>query len=121
MMWIQVLKSKLHQARVTGSNPEYEGSITVDQDLMDAARIQPGEKVLIANLENGARCETYMLAGRRGSREVCLNGGAAFYGRVGDRVLLMSFVLLEAEDAKTFQPSVVRLNERNEVLTPVPT
>ncbi len=121
MMWIQVLKSKLHQARVTGSNREYEGSIMIDRDLMDAASIQPGEKVLIGNIETGARCETYVLAGPRGSREIRLNGGAAFYGSVGDRILVMSFALLEVEEAKSFQPSIIRLNERNEILTPVAT
>ena len=106
-MLIEVLKSKIHCARVTEANLNYMGSITIDEDLMDAANLIAGEKVHIVNNNNGARFVTYIIKGERGSGCICLNGAAARLVQVGDVVIIMSYAQMEFEEAKTFKPSVV--------------
>lgn len=106
-MLIEVLKSKLHCVTVTEANLNYMGSITIDEDLMDAANMIAGEKVQIVDNNNGERFETYIIKGQRGSGKICLNGAAARKVQVGDTVIIMSYALMDFEEAKTFQPVVV--------------
>lgn len=106
-MQIEVLKSKLHCVKVTEANLNYMGSITIDEDLMDAANLIAGEKVSIVNNNNGERIETYIIKGERGSGCICLNGAAARKCQVGDVVIIMSYALMDFEEAKTFKPWVV--------------
>ncbi len=106
-MMIEVLQSKLHCVRVTEANLNYMGSITIDEDLMDAAGMIAGEKVQVVDNNNGERFETYIIRGERGSGCVCLNGAAARKVQVGDTVIIISYALMDFEEAKTFKPSVV--------------
>ena len=106
-MLIEVMKSKIHCARVTEANLNYMGSITIDEDLMDAANLIAGEKVAIVDNNNGERFETYIIKGERGSGCICLNGAAARKVQVGDIVIIMSYALMDFEEAKMFKPSVV--------------
>ena len=106
-MMIEVLKSKLHCVQVTEANLNYMGSITIDEDLMDAAGLIAGEKVQIVDNNNGERFETYIIRGERGSGCICLNGAAARKVQVGDTIIIMSYALMDFEEAKTFTPSVV--------------
>ena len=106
-MMIEVLKSKIHCARVTEANLNYMGSITIDEDLMDAANMIAGEKVAIVDNNNGERFETYIIKGERGSGCICLNGAAARKVQVGDIVIIMSYALMDFEEAKSFKPSVI--------------
>ena len=105
-MTIKVLKSKLHRIRVTEANIDYEGSLTLDPDDMEAVGIVPYEKLLVANVENGNRFETYAIAGRSGSGVCCLNGAAAHLGKVGDRLIVMVFADMSPEEASSWQPKV---------------
>lgn len=104
---IQVLKSKLHRVKVTDANLNYIGSITIDEDLLDAANMVAGEKVQIVDNNNGERFETYIIAGERGSGCVCLNGAAARKVQIGDTIIIISYALMDFEEAKTFKPWVV--------------
>ena len=106
-MMIEVMKSKYHCVRVTEANLNYMGSITIDEDLMDAANLIAGEKVQIVDNNNGERFETYVIKGERGSGCICLNGAAARKVQVGDIIIIISYALLDFEEAKTFQPTVV--------------
>ncbi len=106
-MLIEVLKSKLHRITVTESNLNYVGSITIDEDLLDAANLIPNEKVAIVNNNNGERFETYIIKGKRGSGEVCLNGAAARRVQVGDIIIVISYATMDFEEAKSFKPSIV--------------
>ena len=106
-MLLQILKSKIHRVTVTEANLEYIGSITIDQDLMEAANIFAGEKVQIVDNTNGARIETYVIPGQRGSGCICLNGAAARKVAVDDLVIIVSYALLDFEEAKTFKPWVI--------------
>ena len=106
-MMIEVLKSKLHCVQVTEANLNYMGSITIDEDLMDAAHLIAGEKVQIVDNNNGERLETYIIKGERGSGCICLNGAAARKVQVGDTVIIISYALMEFEEAKTFEPTVI--------------
>ncbi len=112
---IEVLKSKLHCATVTEANLNYMGSITIDEDLLDAANMIAGEKVQIVNNNNGERFETYIIKGKRGSGCVCLNGAAARKVVVGDTVIIISYALMDFDEAKTFQPTVVFPKEGNKL------
>ena len=105
-MQIEVLKSKLHCVKVTEANLNYMGSITIDEDLMDAVGIIAGERVYVVNNNNGERFDTYVIKGERGSGCVCLNGAAARKVQVGDIVIIMSYALMDFEEAKTFTPKV---------------
>ena len=106
-MMIEVLKSKVHRVRVTQANLNYVGSITIDEDLMDAANMIEGEKVQILDINNGERFETYIIKGERGSGCICLNGAAARKVAVDDLVIIVSYALLDFEEAKTFKPWVI--------------
>ena len=114
-MQIEVLKSKLHCVKVTEANLNYMGSITIDEDLMDAAGLIAGEKVQIVDNNNGERFETYIIKGERGSGCICLNGAAARKVQVGDVCIIIAYALMDFEEAKTFQPKVV-FPENNKVL-----
>ena len=106
-MYIERLKSKIHRVRVTEANLNYVGSITIDEDLMDAANMIEGEKVQILDINNGERLETYIIKGERGSGAICLNGAAARKVAVDDLVIIVSYALMDFEEAKTFKPSVI--------------
>ena len=104
---IEVLKSKLHCVKVTEANLNYMGSITIDEDLLDAADMIAGQKVQIVDNNNGERFETYIIAGKRGSGCICLNGAAARKVQVGDTVIIIAYALMDFEEAKKFKPTVV--------------
>ena len=106
-MMIEVLKSKIHRVRVTQANLNYVGSITIDEDLLDAANMIEGEKVQILDINNGERLETYIIKGERGSGCVCLNGAAARKVQIDDLVIIVSYALMDFEEAKQFKPSVI--------------
>jgi aspartate 1-decarboxylase len=106
-MNIEVIKSKIHRVTITEANLHYVGSITIDEDLMEASNIIEGEKVQIVNINNGERLETYVITGKRGSGEVCLNGPAARKVSVGDVVIIMSYASMDFEEAKKFKPTII--------------
>lgn len=106
-MLIEVLKSKIHMVSITGANLNYIGSVTIDEDLLDAANLIENEKVHVLNLNNGERLETYVIKGKRGTGEICLNGAAARKVIVGDIIIIMSFALLDFQEAKSFKPTVI--------------
>ncbi|MEZ3577647.1 MAG: aspartate 1-decarboxylase [Muribaculaceae bacterium] len=106
-MFIQVLKSKIHRVTVTEARLDYIGSITIDEDLLDAAGILPGERVYIVNNNNGARLDTYTIAGPRGSGVICLNGAAARLVQPGDIVIIMCYASMTPDEARTFKPTVI--------------
>jgi aspartate 1-decarboxylase len=106
-MLIEVLKSKIHKVSITGANLHYVGSITIDEDLMDASGLIENEKVHVLNLNNGERLETYVIKGERGSGDICLNGAAARKVIVGDVIIIMSYAMLEFGEAKSFKPTII--------------
>ena len=106
-MYVNLLKSKIHRVTITKSNLSYIGSITIDEDLMDAANIIANEKVQVTNNNNGARFETYVIPGKRGSGVICINGAAAHLVNVGDIVIIMAYTWMELEEAKQFKPSII--------------
>lgn len=112
-MMIEVLKSKIHRVRVTQAELNYVGSITIDEDLIDAANLIPNEKVQVVNNNNGARFETYVIRGERGSGIVCLNGAAARLAQVGDVVIIISYALMPVEDARKYEPVLVFPDDNN--------
>ena len=112
-MLIHVVKSKIHRVKVTGAELNYIGSITIDQDLLDAANIVEGEKVQVVNNNNGERLETYAIPGPRGSGEITLNGAAARKVSKDDILILITYAMLSQEEAKTFKPSLVFPNQDN--------
>lgn len=114
-MQIEVLKSKIHRAVITEANLNYVGSITIDEDLMDAANLIENEKVQVVNVNNGERLETYVIKGKKGSGICCLNGPAARKGMVGDIVVIISYSLMEFEQAKKFKPWIVFPKEGNKL------
>ena len=115
-MIIEILKSKIHRVRVTQAELNYVGSITIDEDLMDAAQIIANEKVQIVNNNNGARFETYVIKGERGTGTVCLNGATARLVQVGDILIIMSYGSLPIEDAKNYNPVLVFPDDNNHLL-----
>ena len=116
-MQIQVVKSKIHRVKVTGADLNYIGSITIDEALMDASNIIEGEKVSIVNINNGERLETYAIKGNRNSGEITLNGPAARKVQKGDIIIIISYGILDFEEAKSFKPSLVFPNENDNSLT----
>jgi aspartate 1-decarboxylase len=106
-MLIEVLKSKIHKVTITGANLNYIGSITIDEDLIEAANLLENEKVYVLDLNNGERLETYVIKGVRGSGDICLNGAAARKVLVGDLIIIMSFALLDHNEAKSFKPVII--------------
>lgn len=106
-MLIEVLKSKIHKVTVTEANLNYIGSVSIDEDLMEASNVIENEKVHVLNLSNGERLETYVIKGKRGSGQICLNGPAARKVMVGDVVLIMSYAVMDFQEAKTFRPTII--------------
>lgn len=115
-MFSTMLKAKLHGARVTGTDLDYEGSLTIDRDLMDYVKILPYEKILVSNLANGNRFETYAIAGERGKGEICLNGATAHLGKPGDKLTIFTFGLVPTDQAMQIRPRVVRLDDQNKII-----
>lgn len=116
-MFLEVLKSKIHRVRITQAELHYVGSITVDEDLMDAANLIANEKVQIVNINNGERLETYVIKGDRGSGMVCLNGPAARMAQVGDIVIIISYCSMDAEEAKQHEPVLIFPNQDNKLVS----
>ena len=114
-MLTHTLKSKIHRATVTAANVQYEGSLTIDEDLMNKVGLVPFERVLCSNMANAARFETYVIPGLRGSKQIVLNGAAAHLGKPGDRLTIMSFTVLDLELATVWKPRVVVLDEQNNI------
>ena len=110
-----MLKSKIHRARVTGANIEYEGSITIDKKLIEAADILPYEQVHVVNINNGARFDTYVIEGEEGSGEICLNGAAARLADKGDTVIILSYCHVDDEEARHFTPRIVHVDANNAI------
>ena len=117
MMFRTIHKSKIQGAIVTEANLEYVGSITIDEDLLNAADIIPNERVQIVNLNNGSRLETYVISGKKGSGVICMNGGTARWAVVGDRILIISYAMMETKDAVAFKPKVIFVNEKNKIVS----
>jgi aspartate 1-decarboxylase len=115
-MEITLCRAKIHRARVTGANLAYEGSITIDTELLEEAGIVSYEKVQVVNINNGARLETYVIEGKSGSGEVCLNGPAARLGQVGDLIIIMAYGHFALDEAQGFVPRVVNVDENNRPL-----
>ena|ERR1051325_11673554 len=115
-MQVHLLKSKIHRAQVTASSLEYEGSLTIACDLMDQVGFCPYERVLCSNLANGERFETYVIAGKRGSGAIVLNGATAHLGKVGDRLTIMSYTFVDEALAKKWEPRVIVLGDQNTVV-----
>ena len=111
-----MFKSKIHRATITEAELNYEGSLTIDLDLMDAADLLAYEKVAVVNINNGERLETYVIPGERGSKTICLNGAAARKGAVGDRIIIISYSAMSDEIARTYKPTIVLVNEHNEII-----
>jgi len=111
-----MLKSKIHRAIITEANLYYEGSFTIDEDILDLADMLPYEKVSVVNINNGERFETYVIAGKRGSKVFCLNGAAARKGQVGDEVIIISYMNLEPEELLDYKPTIVFVDKNNNVV-----
>ena len=116
-MNVEIVKSKIHRVKVTGADLNYIGSITIDNDLMDAANILEGEKIHIVNNNNGERFVTYVIPGSRGSGEITVNGAAARKVSIGDILILITYASLNLEEAKIFKPTIIFPNEENNLLT----
>jgi len=110
-----MMKGKIHRARITEANLNYVGSITIDQNILDKVDILPNEKVQIVNNNNGARLETYVIAGERGSKTICVNGAAARLVQPGDVIIIISYALVEDNELSTYRPKIAIMNERNEI------
>lgn len=115
-MQLNMLKAKLHRATVMQADINYVGSVTIDSDLLEKSGILPGEKVQIVNLNNGERFETYTIKGKAGSGVICLNGAAARLVQVGDRVIIIAYAMMDENEAKTYKPVVLVLDEKNKVV-----
>jgi aspartate 1-decarboxylase len=114
-MLLQLLKGKIHKARITMCDIDYEGSLEIDSDILEKAGILPYEKILVVNATNGKRLETYAIAGKAGSKVFCLNGAAAHRGSIGDTITIMCFASFTEEEASSFKPRVVVLDEKNDI------
>ncbi|MBI1729716.1 aspartate 1-decarboxylase [Candidatus Acetothermia bacterium] len=114
-MRIELLKSKIHRAKITDKNLGYEGSLTLDQDLMDAAGIFKYEKIQLVNVNNGSRLETYAIPGERGTGDVVLNGAAARWGEIGDVVIIISYAQIDQHGVKGFEPKIVLVDAQNHI------
>ena len=114
-MLIEILKSKIHRVVITEANLNYIGSITIDQNLMDAANLIENEKVQVVNVNNGSRIETYVIKGGRGTGVICLNGPAARKGAEGDVIIILSYATMDFEEAKSFKPSIIFPKEGNQL------
>lgn len=115
-MLFEFLYSKIHRATVTDANLNYVGSITVDENILDKANLSEGQKVDILNINNGERFQTYILAGKRGNKDFCLNGAAARKAQVGDKIIICSYAQMTPEEAKTFKPTIVQIDDNNNII-----
>jgi len=115
-MFLSMMKSKIHQATVTEANLQYEGSITIDRNLLRSAELLPGEQVHVVNLNNGSRIETYCVEGPAGSGTICMNGAAARRAQAGDKIIIISYALMEEEQARLYKPKVVFVDRSNAVI-----
>lgn len=115
-MYVTICKSKIHRATITETNLSYEGSLTIDKTLMEAANMLPHERVQVLNLNNGTRLETYIIEGEPGGGTVCLNGAAARRGLPGDLVIIISYAMMEPDEARRFEPTVVKVDENNRII-----
>jgi len=115
-MQLTLLKSKIHRPAVTGASLHYEGSLTISEDLAELVGLRPYERILVSNMANGERFETYVIYGKRGAGLIELNGATAHLGKIGDRLTIMNFAQYTPEEAEHHKPSVIVLNERNEVV-----
>ena len=115
-MFIQVVKSKIHRVKITQAELHYVGSITIDEDIMEASNIIENEKVQIVNINNGERLETYVIKGERGSGQVCLNGPAARKAQIGDIIIIISYASMDFEEAKNHKPTIIFPNKNNKVI-----
>jgi len=115
-MKVYVLKSKLHNAVITETKLDYEGSITIDMEIVRKAKMFPYEKVLVADITNGSRFETYIIPGKEGSKEICINGAAARLVQEGDRIIVMAFTWIDETEAENFKPIVLRMDQNNNII-----
>jgi aspartate 1-decarboxylase len=115
-MLVNMCRAKIHRATVTGAELDYEGSLTIDSALMDEVGILPYEKILVSNLTNGQRFETYAIEAEKDSKEVVLNGATAHLGKAGDQIIVFAFSLMEIEEARKFHPSIIVLGKNNEII-----
>ena len=118
-MFLNLFKSKIHRATVTEANLNYMGSITIDEELMEKAHILPNERVQVVDNNNGARLETYVIPGPKGSGVICLNGAAARKAQVGDTVIIIAYALMDEKEAKANKPKVVMVDEHNHILSDI--
>lgn len=114
-MQIEMLFSKIHRATVTDANLNYVGSITIDEELINAAKLRVGQKVEILNINNGERFSTYVIRGEKGKREICLNGAAARKAHPGDKVIIVSYAFFDEKELENYEPTIVLVNEKNEI------
>jgi aspartate 1-decarboxylase len=114
-MLVNFLKSKIHRATITDANLYYNGSLTVDEDLLEEANLREFEQVTVVNINTGSRFETYLIKGERGKGDICLNGAAARLGAKGDLVIIMAYCLLDSKEAETYEPKIVFVDEKNKV------
>lgn len=112
-----MLRSKIHRAVITQAELDYEGSITIDQTLIEAAGMLPYEQVMVSNLNNGERFETYVIPGERGSGQICLNGPTARKGMVGDQIIIFCYELYNEEELETYKPLIVKVNDQNKIVS----
>lgn len=116
-MLLEFLYSKIHRATVTDANLNYVGSITIDKNLMEKANLNEGQKVEILDINNGERFQTYVIEGKRGQKDICLNGAAARKVAIGDKIIIVAYASMTPEEAKTFKPTVVQVNDKNEIIS----
>ncbi len=115
-MLLEFLYAKIHRATVTDANLNYVGSITIDENILEKANLSEGQKVDILNINNGERFQTYIIAGKRGNKDFCLNGAAARKAQIGDKIIICSYAQMTPEEAKTFKPSIVQIDDNNNII-----
>lgn len=115
-MLLEFLYAKIHRATVTDANLNYVGSITIDKNILDKANLSEGQKVDILNINNGERFQTYIIAGKAGNKDFCLNGAAARKAQIGDKIIICAYAQMTPEEAKTFKPAVVQIDDNNNVI-----
>lgn len=115
-MLLDFLYAKIHRATVTDANLNYVGSITIDKEILDNANLSEGQKVDILNINNGERFQTYIIAGKQGNKDFCLNGAAARKAQIGDKIIICAYALMTPEEAKSFKPTIVQLNDQNNII-----
>jgi aspartate 1-decarboxylase len=115
-MMFEMLYSKIHRATVTDANLNYTGSITIDRDLIDAANLKIGQKVDVVNVNNGERISTYVIEGARGSNIICLNGAAARKAQIGDKIIIISYVMIDEKELQDFEPAIILVDEKNSIV-----